>query len=222
MLKQQRRSGVGSGRTVSAKPKGQSATRDRIVEAAIETLREDGFAGTTARAIARRGAFNQALIFYHFGSLPALLLEAFRKTSDEQVAKYRAAAAEVGSLADLVEIARRLHVEDLQSGGVAAVTQLMAAAASDEQVGRAILDPFEGWIALVEEALRRALATHPLGSLVPVREAAYAISAMFLGIELMSRLDPERSEADRVFDMMALLAQLVEQLTPSLLAGATD
>ena len=38
----------------------------------------------------------------------------------------------------------------------------------------------------------------------------------------MSRLDPERSEADRVFDMMALLAQLVEQLTPSLIGGATD
>jgi hypothetical protein len=102
------------------------------------------------------------------------------------------------------------------------VTQLMAAAASDEEVGRAILDRFEEWIALVEEALRRTLAAHPLGSLVPAREAAYAISAMFLGIELMSRLDPQRSEADRVFDMMALLAQLVEQLTPSLLGTATE
>jgi hypothetical protein len=45
---------------------------------------------------------------------------------------------------------------------------------------------------------------------------------MFLGIELMNRLDPERSEAERVFDMMALLAQLVEQLTPSLLETARD
>lgn len=207
---------------MSARPRKESATRDRIVEAAIETLREEGFAGTTARSIAHRGNFNQALIFYHFGSVPALLLEAFRKTSEEQIAKYRAAAAEVGSLADLVEIARRLHSEDIQTGGVTAVTQLMAAAASDEEVGRAILDRFDGWIALVEDALRRALATHPLGSLVQVREAAYAISAMFLGIELMSRLDPERSEAERVFDMMALLAQLVEQLTPSLIGSVND
>ncbi len=207
---------------MSAKPKKESATRERIVEAAIETLREEGFAGTTARSIANRGGFNQALIFYHFGSVPALLLETFRKTSEEQIAKYRAAAAEVGSLADLVEIARRLHSEDIQTGGVTAVTQLMAAAASDEEVGRAILDRFDGWIALVEDALRRALATHPLGSLVPVREAAYAISAMFLGIELMSRLDPERSEAERVFDMMALLAQLVQQLTPSLIGSVND
>jgi len=208
---------------VSAKPKKkESATRERIVEAAIDTLREDGFAGTTARSIAHRGDFNQALIFYHFGSVPALLLETFRKTSEEQIAKYRAAASEVGSLHDLVEIARRLHVEDNQTGSVTAVTQLMAAAASDDEVGRAILDRFESWIGIVEEALRRGLAAHPMGTLVPVREAAYAISAMFLGIELMSRLDPERSEAESVFDMMALLAQLVEQLTPSAIGAEAD
>src|SRR5438309_8082421 len=97
-------------------PAASTSTRTRIVEAALETLREEGFAGTTARAIAARGAFNQALIFYHFGSVAALLLEAFRATSEEQVAKYNAAAAEVGSLSDLVEIARRLHEEDLESG----------------------------------------------------------------------------------------------------------
>ena len=199
-----------------------TSTPERIVEAAIETLREEGFAGTTARAIAQRGDFNQALIFYHFGSVPALLLETFRKTSEEQIAKYRTAASAVGSLHDLVEIARRLHVEDTQTGSVTAVTQLMAAAASDDEVGRAILDLFESWIGIVEEALRRGLGAHPMGSLVPVREAAYAISAMFLGIGLMNRLDPQRSEADSVFDAMALLAQLAEQLTPGVLGDAAD
>jgi AcrR family transcriptional regulator len=199
--------------------KQRTSTPERIVEAAIETLREEGFAGTTARAIAQRGNFNQALIFYHFGSVPALLLETFCKTSEEQIAKYRSAASAVGSLHDLVEIARRLHVEDTQTGSVTAVTQLMAAAASDDEVGRAILDLFESWIGIVEEALRRGLGAHPMGSLVPVREAAYAISAMFLGIGLMNRLDPQRSEADSVFDAMALLAQLAEQLTPGALGA---
>jgi AcrR family transcriptional regulator len=194
-------------------------TRTRIVEAALETLREEGFAGTTARAIASRGGFNQALIFYHFGSVAALLLEAFRATSEEQVAKYAAAATEVGSLSDLVEIARRLHEEDIESGAVTVVTQLMAAAASDPDAGRAMLDRFEGWIGLVENALRGALASNPFGTLVPVRESAYAICAMFLGIELMSRLDPERSEADQVFNMMGAMAQLVQSVVPTLVAS---
>ena len=187
------------------------------MDAALETLREEGFAGTTARAIAQRGGFNQALIFYHFGSVPNLLLEAFRRNSVEQVAKYRAAATEVSSLSDLVEIARRLHRDDLESGSVTVVTQLMAAAVSDPDLGRAILERFEEWIRLVEEALRRAVGSHPLAAVIPTREAAYAISALFLGIELMTRLDPERSEAGALFDMMVNLARLIEQVTPSLL-----
>jgi len=191
------------------------STRQRIIDAAIETLHEEGFAATTARAIAKRGGFNQALIFYHFGSVTALLLEAFRSTSEAQVAKYRAAAAEVTSLADLVAIARRLHHEDLESGAVTAVTQLMAASASDESVGPAIMDRFSEWIAFVQDALERAVKDHPLGAMVPAREAAYAICAMFLGIELMSRIDPERSEAEAVFDMMSAVAILIRDVLPS-------
>lgn len=187
------------------------------MEAALETLREDGFNETTARAIARRGDFNQALIFYHFGSVPNLLIEAFRPFSEAQVARYREAASEVSSLSDLVDIAKRLHREDLETGSVTAVTQLMAAAASPEQ-GGPILDRFDEWIRIVEEGLDRALAPYPVAGLIPTREAAYAISAMFLGIELMSRLDPERSEADAVFDMMATIAGLIEQLAPVLSA----
>lgn len=186
------------------------------MDAAVETLREEGVVGTTARAIAQRGGFNQALIFYHFGSVANLLIEAFRRTTAAQVARYREAATEVSSLKDLVEIARRLHAEDLQSGAVTAVTQLMAAA-SDQETGGAILDRFEEWISLVQEALSRAVAGTQLAPLVPTREAAYAIAAMFLGIELMSRLDPERSEAEAVFDMMSNLAVMIEVAAPALL-----
>ena len=41
---------------------------------------------------------------------------------------------------------------------------------------------------------------------------------MFLGIELLSRLDPARSEADAVFDMMESIATLIEQVAPALAA----
>lgn len=191
-------------------------TRRRLMEAAIETLSREGVVGTTARAIAARAGVNQALIFYHFGSVADLLLEAFRQTSEDQVARYRAAAAGVSSLRDLVAIARRLHEEDMASGAVTAVTQLMAAA-SDPASGGRILDRFEEWISLVEEALTNAMAGGALAPLVPTRQAAYAICAMFLGIELMTRLDPERAEADAVFDMMAAIAQLVEDVAPALL-----
>ncbi len=192
-----------------------AATRDRIVEAALETVREEGFAETTARSIARRGGFNQALIFYHFGTVNDLLLEAFGRVSERNVRRYREAASKVESLSDLVAIARRLHAEDLESGSVTTVTQLMAAA-TDSERGGTLLDRFDGWIRLVEEALTRTAAKYPMASMVPVREAAYAICAMFLGIELMARLDPERSEAEAVFDMMETIARLIEDIAPTL------
>jgi AcrR family transcriptional regulator len=200
-------------------PRAQGSTRDRIIEAALRTIREAGFADTTARAIARTGGFNQALIFYHFGSLDALLHEAFAEASARQIEKYQAAAAEVSSLSDLVKIARRLHDEDLETGAVTAITQLMAAASAPEERA-ALLERFDGWIRLVQNALERAMAGSPLTAVAPVREAAYAICAMFLGIELMSRLDPERSEADAVFDMMEGMARLIEDVAVPLLGSS--
>jgi hypothetical protein len=104
---------------------------------------------------------------------------------------------------------------DAGDTGGTAVTQLMAAA-TDPERGRALMDRFDEWIGLVEEALTRATAQYPMASLVSPREAAYAISALFLGVELMSRLDPSRSEAEAVFDMLQSIAGLVEAVAPSL------
>lgn len=188
----------------------ETNTKQRIMDAALETLRTQGIAGTSARAIANTGEFNQALIFYHFGSVSQLLIDAAATSSAKQVAKYQEAAAGATSLADLVEIARRLHADDQRSGSVTVVTQMMAAAVSDPEMGRAVLAGFQGWIGLVEQALRQGLEGSSLQTMIPVREAAYAIAAVFLGIELLERLDPEQSEADQVFDAMGSLANLFE------------
>jgi AcrR family transcriptional regulator len=204
----------GAGAT-GASPRGAD-TKERIVRAALETVRERGFADTTARSIAATGGFNQALIFYHFGSVDELLMEAFGRAATENVERYRSAVEDVSSLTDLVAIGRRLHAEDLANGSVTAVTQLMAAA-TDPERGGALLDRFDEWIGLVEDALRQAGEATPAAAVVPTREAAYAIAALFLGLELMSRLDPERSEAEAVFDMLEAIARLAEAIGPQLL-----
>ncbi len=192
-----------------SKASSEQGTRARIIAAAIDVVREEGFPAVSARSIAARGGFNQALIFYHFGSLAGLQVEAFRSISDAQLETYRAALSEVTSLGDLVRVARSLHDEDLRSGAVAAVTQLMAASVSDAEVAGLVHERFQAWTTMVEGTLRRVLADGPLAGLVPAGEAAYAICAMFLGIELISRLSPERSEAERVFEMMSSIAEIV-------------
>jgi len=79
------------------------------VEAAIETLKDEGFAGTSARAISERAAgLNQALIFYHFGSVVNLLLAALDSVSNDRMVKFSAAINNVSSPTDLTNIAAQI------------------------------------------------------------------------------------------------------------------
>jgi len=52
----------------TARQQQREATRERIVEAAVEVFTERGFEGTSTREIARRARTNQGLITYHFGT----------------------------------------------------------------------------------------------------------------------------------------------------------
>src|SRR3954463_14280312 len=59
-------------------------TRNQILRAAFDTLEDKGFAAATSRAVAERGGFNQALVFYYFGSMDALLLAALDWTNERR------------------------------------------------------------------------------------------------------------------------------------------
>src|SRR5437868_3468971 len=127
--------------------------KDRIAAAAFETLRTEGFAGASSRAIARRGGFNQALIFYHFGSLEALLLAALRRTSEERLARYRERVAESAAVEELVPVLGELHAEDRATGHMRVVAQMVAGSLNRPELARGMLASMEPWVDLAEETL---------------------------------------------------------------------
>ncbi|MDH3307524.1 MAG: TetR/AcrR family transcriptional regulator [Acidimicrobiia bacterium] len=184
-------------------------TKDRILDAAYESLVHDGITGASARAIAARGEFNQALIFYHFGSVRDLLIAAITRSSAEQVEHYRHRIEGIHEIGDLVEVAAVLHAEDAERGAITMVTQLMAGAASDPELGAAIMAAFQPWIDLVETALRQVFAGSPLEPFMPFPDMAFGISSLFLGVELMTGLDPERVDDERVFGMMRMVSGMI-------------
>lgn len=193
-------------------PTAGEETKAKIIAAALHCLATEGVVGTSARAIARAGDFNQALIFYHFGSVTELLVAAGLSESDRRSARYADRLADVTNLQQLVRVARELHEEELAEGSVAVLTQMLAAAAHSDELRRALLQGFEPWMQLVEGAVQRVLADTPYASVVPTADLSFAIASLFLGIELMSGLDPERAAEQRLFATIESLAHVVGML----------
>src|SRR5438067_12887496 len=103
-------------------------TRDRIVTAAVETIKAHGLAGASARAIAKTGGFNQALIYYYFPSLTGLYLAALEHTSAARMNAYLARTTDIRSLDDLVRVGGALVDDDVAAGHITAQAQLVCCA----------------------------------------------------------------------------------------------
>ena len=165
---------------------------------------------TKQRIVARRGDFNQALIFYHFGSVDEALFAAIQETSRHRIERYRERLAGVKSFPDLVSIASDLHREDMEEGNLTILTQLMAGAAGSPELGPRLREAFDPWIQVVIDALREVLGGSAYERLVPLDDLGYAVSALFLGVELLAHLDPNRAGSETLFDSMGTLAEIVQ------------
>jgi AcrR family transcriptional regulator len=183
------------------------ATAQTIVKATLETLREEGFAGATSRAIARRGDFNQALIFYHFGSLENLLVAALRQTSEERVARYRDAVAPIDTLTGLIPVMADLWEEDRAGGHVRVVAQVIAGSANRPELASQVVELMEPWTTLAEETFRRVL---PAG--LPVGDLAYATVVWYVGVNLITHLDPTGTQVEALFEHARTWAPLLTPL----------
>ncbi len=185
-------------------------TRAALVAGAVSALRDAGFAGASAREIARRAGCNQALVFYHFGSVNDLLLAALDEVSQRRLIAYRGLLDQAGSVSGLVESARAIFVEDLAAGHVSVLVEMITGAQSVPGLGEQVAQRLVPWRKLAETAVRQALAGSPLASLVPAQEVAHGIVAGFLGLELLANLDGDSAAALALFDRALLLAGLID------------
>ena len=190
------------------------ATQGRILDAAFATLREEGFSNTSARAVARRGGFNQALIFYHFASLNGLLLAALDRLGEERRRRYAEVLGSVSGPIEFAARARLLYAEDVDSGHSTVVAELFAASSGEPELRAQMLARMTPWLEFTEALIERFLAGSPFGPLFDARSAAGAVLSLYLGLDLLIQLDGDRSRADSLFDsgdrLAATLAPLFE------------
>lgn len=186
-----------------------AGTRAALVRAAIVALREVGFAGASAREIARRAGCNQASVFYHFGGVTDLLLAALDEVSAQRLAVYRDLMERADAIPDLVGSGRAIFVEDLDAGHVAVLLEMISGAQSTPGLGEQVSDRLAPWREFAESAVRKAFAATPVAVVMPAALIAHAVLAGFLGLELLANLDGDRTKGLALFDQAGLVAELM-------------
>ncbi|MET8631492.1 TetR/AcrR family transcriptional regulator [Streptomyces sp. NPDC004096] len=190
-------------------------TKVKLLEGALRTLTEQGIAGTSARTVAATAGVNQALVFYHFGSVEELLAAACRYGAEQRVARYRERLDGIGSLGELLAFGREMHEEEKAAGYVAVLGQLLAGAQTHPRLAPATVAGLDLWIVEIERVLTRVLAATPLGEFADAGGLARAVSASFVGIELYEGVDAEGAgTALAALDQLASLLAALDDLGP--------
>jgi AcrR family transcriptional regulator len=163
-----------------------------ILEAARRRLLADGYAGLSTRKVAEQAGVPLSQLHYHFGSkqrmVLSLLAEENRRRLDRQITMY----AEDGPLWRRYERACDFLEDDLDSGYVRVLQEMIAAGWSNDDISQAVRELLEGWFTLLVDVAREAEQRHgPLGPFT-AEEIATLIGAVFFGAESLLLLGFDR------------------------------
>jgi AcrR family transcriptional regulator len=163
-----------------------------ILEAARRRLLADGYAGLSTRKVAEQAGVPLSQLHYHFGSkqrmVLSLLAEENRRRLDRQITMY----AEDGPPWRRYERACDFLEDDLDSGYVRVLQEMIAAGWSNDDISQAVRELLEGWFTLLVDVAREAEQRHgPLGPFT-AEEIATLIGAVFFGAESLLLLGFDR------------------------------
>lgn len=185
-------------------------SRQRIIDAALATLKEKGFAGTSTRAIAATGGFRSGLIFYYFPTRDDLLIAALEHASAQRLERYGDEVAAAASLGELLALLERIYVDDRESGFVRVVSEMVAGSVANPELGPRMVELVEPWILAAQTAAERVLAPTGLGQVVSARQLAFAAVTFYLGANLLTQLVPDSREVDEILATGRRLAPLLD------------
>lgn len=170
-------------------------TRQRLLDAAMMSLVEHGYAGTTTQRVQERTGVSRGALLHHFGSKAELFAAAVHHIADLRIAQIRtvAQAADQPGLRALV-----LAIHDAMSGpAFLAAMELWTASRTDPELREALL-PAERRLgqALREEFEGVAGITDP----ELARTTFESLLALLRGLELGRIMRPDDALAASIID----------------------
>lgn len=167
-------------------------TRSAIIDAARAILRGDGHRGVTTRKVAEAASVPLSQLHYHFGSKQGLLLAVLEAENDRLLARQARMYSSDRPLWQRYEQACDFLDEDLESGYVRVLQEMIAEGWADATVRTSVRTVLSGWYELLTSVAEEAEARH--GSLGPftAEEVAALISSAFIGSEALILLGFDR------------------------------
>jgi AcrR family transcriptional regulator len=204
----------------NGKRRGSGETRTTILEAARQRLLDEGFARLSTRGVADAAGVPLSQVHYHFGSKHQLILDLLEAENARRLVRQTQMYAEDRPLWQRYEQACDFLEDDLESGYVRVLQEMIAAGWADGAIGARVRDLLRGWLDLITDVVHEAERTlGPLGPF-PAAEIAALIGQAFLGGEAMLLLGFDRSQWP-VRSALRRFALLIRELEEGRAATAT-
>jgi AcrR family transcriptional regulator len=167
-------------------------TRALILDAARSRLLTDGYGGLSTRKVAEEAGVPLSQLHYHFGSKQGLILALLEEENQRRLARQHRMYAEDAPLWLRYERACDFLEEDLDSGYVRVLQEMIAAGWSNKGIGDAVRELQGGWFSLLAQVAREAEQRHgPLGPFT-AEEVGTLVGAAFIGAEALLLLGFDR------------------------------
>lgn len=170
-----------------------SETKSHILDAAKASLLEHGYAGLSTRNVAAAAQVPLSQIHYHFGSKRNMILELLEMENRRLLERQAEMFEGESPLWKQWEEACDYLEEDLASGYVRVLNEMIAAGWSDEEIADAAQEQIRGWFDLLVSVAARV--EHRFGGFGPfaVQEVAALAMLAFFGAEMVILLGmPEK------------------------------
>src|SRR5215475_14760757 len=132
-------------------------TSTSLLEAAKKVLRQNGYAGLSTRDVAAVAGVPLSQIHYHFGSKQGLLLALFEYLNAQLLDRQNTLFGDPSlKLSEQWDRACDYLDDDIASGYVRVLQELIAASWADAEVAKVVRGGIMGWINLIGEVARKA------------------------------------------------------------------
>ena len=183
-------------------------TREAILEATFQSVASDGYAQLNIREIAREAGVNHALINYHFRNKQQLVLEVLDQANRRLLARQQEMYAHTDSVSGKWRKACEFYEEDVRSGFIKLMMELMAASFSDPVLRAGYLPRFLAWRRVVDAAAQDAIAEHSLDLPISAQALSTMIGCFWIGMEAEMALGVTEADGHHQQALGAMLSLL--------------